>query len=144
MQATNSSEGNDKSARLNLPIESLAIFRKFFRRKYDESVRLNLPQKPCNFGKTAQIQSKTGRQRYQIGWGIQITEIGYLIQNMEMKMPTGKGIQITESVYLIQNMDMKMPNRLGNPNHGDWLFNPKHGDENAKPARESKSRKLVI
>ena len=35
------------------------------------------------------------------------------------------------------------PNQLGNPNHGDWLFNPKHGDEDAKPARESKSQRLL-
>ena len=36
------------------------------------------------------------------------------------------------------------PNQLANPNHGDWLFNPKHEDEDAKPARESKSWRLAI
>ena len=36
------------------------------------------------------------------------------------------------------------PNRLFNPKHGDWLFNPKHGDEDAKLARESKSRRLAL
>ena len=36
------------------------------------------------------------------------------------------------------------PNQLANPNLGGWLFNPKHGDEDAKPARESKSRRLAI
>ena len=64
--------------------------------------------------------------------------------SLEGSMTSPQELTYWGSLAILEKFLRFNPNQLANPNLGGWLFNPKHGDEDAKPARESKSRRLAI